>query len=428
MQKSVIFIVFFLIFSFSQIISYANSKSIAVIVRGFTSSVNEADEKIIHLYFSNILDDLGYNIVDRDELRSLLRENELEKRENYLATDVGEVIEHLINKNVRIQLPRKMNQDELNLYVDSMQNHGYFTGIGEGTSRVLVLDESGEYCYQGYIRSGNDFDILSKIQGVEEILFVDIFRENNRSLKIYYSISDVFQRTVLLFEKMVVDHSNLKEGLRKNRSVYTDKINNIRPLSVYFYSFNDKKSFRFISKSSTKIEEGSIIYGVSKVKDHTPIQFKVSEMLTSNMISANIKSYKKKEVGSLKNIDFSEFDYYLSSIPENQKSQELALVFEWRECCTAESFLDLIYSINKDYLMLDCFHKSLEIEKFNQTNELYLTGDSKYEDEKIQDMRYTFFCDKNNSFKVLKNGVKISTKTLSNSTFNDFVLGFLSLE
>jgi hypothetical protein len=320
-----------------------------------------------------------------------------------------------------------MTQEVFDAYCDSMKNVGFFQDFSG--RQVYILDESGQYFYKANIYTYEDkYDILSNIEGVEEILSVDIFRDNNGSLKIYYCISDVFQRTILLFEKMIVDRSNLQENLRKNRSVHTDKINNISPLSVHFYSFNDKKSFKFISGSKTKIEEGSIIYGVSKVKDHTPIQFKVSEMLTSNMISANIASYKKKEVGSLKNIDFSEFDYFLSSIPENQKSQELALVFEWRECCTPENFLDLIYSMNKDYLILDCFHKSLESERFNQTNELYLTGDSKYEEEKIQDIRYTFYCDKNNSFKVLKNGVEISTKTSSNSTFNNFVLDFLSLE
>jgi len=427
MRKAVNYLPFFLTFLFFHSFNYAQSKSITVIVRDFTSSVNKADEQIIHLYFTNILTGLGYNLVDRDNFKGLVRENELAKGENYLHTDEEEINEKRLNKNEPFSLPRKMNQEVFDVYCDSMKNEGFFHYLG--SIYEYVLDENGKYFYKvPKILYTNHTQALSEIEGVEEILFVDIFRDDNSSLKIYYCISDVFQRTIQLFEKMVVNRSNLQEILRKNKSSHTDKINNIRPLSLHFYSFNDKKSFKFISGSRAKLEEGSIIYGVSKVKDHTPIQFKVSEMLTSNMISANIASYKKKEVGSLKNIDFSEFDYYLSSIPENQKSQELALVFEWRECCTPENFLDLIYSMNKDYLMLDCFHKSLESERFNQTNELYLTGDSKYEEEKIQDIRYTFYCDKNNSFKVLKNGVKISTKTSSNSTFNNFVLDFLSLE
>ena len=425
MRKVVAYL--FLTFLFFHSFTYANSTiSIAVVVKDF-SHLNDSDKQTIHLHFSDILARLGYNIVDRDQLNSLLKEHENAKRENYLHLDDGEVVERLINKNEKRSLPRKMNQEVFDVYCDSMKNAGFFQDLGYFK---YILDENGIYFYKALTKQYTiHTQALSEIEGIEEVLFVDIFKETNSSLKIYYSISDVFQKTILFSDKIIIDRSNVEKSLRENRSIHTDKINNIRPLSVYFYSFNDKKSFKFISKLRMKIEEGSIIYGVSKVKDHTPIQFKVSEMLSSNMISANIRSYKKKEVGPLKNIDFSEFDYYLSSIPESQKSQELALMFEWRKCCTPENFVDLIHSINKDYLILDCFHNVfLDYEKYNQTHELYLKGDSKYEEEKIQNIRYTFYCDKNNSFKVLKNGVKISTKTSSNSTFNDFVLDFLSLE
>jgi hypothetical protein len=237
--------------------------------------------------------------------------------------------------------------------------------------------------------------IRVKLKGAKDFLFINMVNSTNSEYFIYFSLTDVFQRIVLLNGSLILSKKNLEKELLEKKKEIINAFNNKIGLELFYLGLNMDKKVKLFSVNRFHLEKGATIFGFTKDNLSEPIlKFETESQLSPNIVQGKIIFNAKKILPKIEEFDFQNTAFNTSSKVENidlSKSVE----FSRPSCLSEIEYMQLLISIksNYKYLLIDRMHSSeLDFEISLQSNTSFIDGKSYYKAMQLAEIRNEFDC------------------------------------